>query len=67
MYSSVGLRELDYPKIVLDKLIQQSIAGFPLGAPPPTPRPAMEHSIFPHMLGAFGLAGAPTPSGFPAS
>jgi hypothetical protein len=77
-----GLFEADYPKIVLDKLIQQSIAGFPLGTPPPTPRPAyaclqvgpgpetaMGHSIFPHMFGAPGLAGAPTPapSGFPAS
>ncbi|KAG2742060.1 hypothetical protein P692DRAFT_20866267 [Suillus brevipes Sb2] len=67
-------------KTVLGKLIQQSIAGFPLGTPPPTPRPvyaclqvgpgpetAMEHSIFPHMFGAFGLVGAPTPSGFSVS
>lgn len=73
-----GLRELDYPKVVLDKLIQQSI--FPLDIPPLTTRPAyarlgpgpgpdtaMEHSIFPHMFGPPGLAVAPAPSGFPAS
>lgn len=74
-YFCTNLREPDYPKIALDKLIQESI--FPLDTPPttlpayarldPDPDTPMEFSAIPHLFCSPGRAFAPTPSGFPAS